>query len=124
MREINRTEEFLLWIADLDEDAKEAIFKNLSILKEFGPSLGRPLVDHIKGSKVKNLKELRVQNKNRVIRIFFAFDPKRNIILLLGGDKRGNPSFYQDMIKKVEKLYQIYLNTLEIEYDQKKYKKK
>lgn len=38
---------------------------------------------------IKNMKEFRVQNKQNVYRIFFAFDPNRIAILLLGGNKRG-----------------------------------
>jgi hypothetical protein len=52
-----------LWISQLDDDAKEAIYKNLLILKDIGPSLGRPHVDSIKQSKHKNMKELRVKTK-------------------------------------------------------------
>jgi hypothetical protein len=85
--------------------------KKLFFLIQFYPSLGRPYVDHIKGSTIKNLKELRIQNKNR---IFFAFDPERDINLLLGGDKKGDFNFYKEMIKKVEKLYKIHLKSLEV----------
>ncbi len=95
---IERTEEILAWIAQLDDDAKEAIYKNLLILKDIGPSLGRPYVDSVKQSKHKNMKELRVQNKRRLFRIFFIFDPDRKAILLIGGDKRGDKRFYQRLI--------------------------
>lgn len=112
MWEIKRTDEFHQWIQTIDDDAKEAIFKYLSILKKIGPTLGRPFVDTIKGSSINNLKELRVQSKNRVIRVFFVFDPERNILLILGGDKKGNSRYYQEMIPQVEKLYKIYLSKM------------
>lgn len=48
MWEIDRTEELTEWVKSLDDDAHEAIFKNLIILKEIGPVLGRPFVDTIK----------------------------------------------------------------------------
>jgi hypothetical protein len=79
------------------------------ILKELGPSLGRPYVDTIENSKHKNMKELRVQNKKRLFRIFFAFDPDRNALLLIGGDKRGDKRFYQRMIPIADELYDCYL---------------
>ena len=50
---IDRTEEIANWVRELDDDAKEAIYKNLLILKEFGPSLGRPYVDSVNESKHK-----------------------------------------------------------------------
>ena len=45
MWEIKRTDELVKWVKTLDEDAREAILKNIIILKEFGPNLGRPYVD-------------------------------------------------------------------------------
>ncbi|MDP2752936.1 MAG: type II toxin-antitoxin system RelE/ParE family toxin [Nitrospirota bacterium] len=64
---IDRTEEIAEWIKKLDEDSKEAIFKTLLILQEIGPSLGRPYVDSIKESRHKNMKELRIQNRQRLL---------------------------------------------------------
>ena len=105
---IERTDEIIAWIKTLDDDAKEAILKSLLILKEIGPSLGRPRVDSVKESRHQNLKELRVQSKQRLFRILFAFDPNRNIILLIGGDKR----FYQKMIPIADRLYDRHLDRL------------
>ncbi|MCG6146640.1 type II toxin-antitoxin system RelE/ParE family toxin [Leptospira bandrabouensis] len=112
MYEIKRTEEMVLWLNDLDNDAKKDILVSIEILKEFGPRLGRPHVDTIAGSKIKNLKELRVNSKNRPFRIFFVFDPKRNAILLIGGNKATSKKFYPNMIKKSEELYSEYLGNL------------
>ena len=102
----------------------ERRLKSLTILQGLGPSLGRPQVDTIKGSKIKNLKELRIQNKNRVFRIFFAFDPERNIILLIGGDKKGDNRFYETMLRKCERLYELHLSQLRGMKNEKSNKKK
>ena len=59
------------------------------------------------------MKELRVQNKNRVFRIFFAFDPKQTGILLIAGDKRGDKKFYKTMIPQADKLYEKHLKDLD-----------
>lgn len=88
----------------------QSILSHIMVLEEFGPTLGRPYVDHIKQSKYSNMKELRVQNKNRVFRIFFAFDPRQTGILLIGGDKRGDKNFYKTMIPIADQLYEIHLN--------------
>jgi hypothetical protein len=109
MWKIERTQEIKSWIFQLDDDAKESILKSLYILQEFGPKLGRPYVDTIKNSKYKNMKELRVQNKQRVFRILFIFDVKRNAVLLIGGDKKGDKRFYEKMIPIADKLYGKYL---------------
>jgi len=109
MWEIDRTDEAADWILNLDEDARQAILRNLLILQEIGPSLGRPYVDSIKQSRHKNMKELRIQNKLRVYRILFIFDPKRKAVLLIGGDKKGKKDFYNSMIPIADKLYDKYL---------------
>jgi hypothetical protein len=106
---IDRTEQVAEWIKGLDEDAKEAIFKSLLILKEIGPLLGRPHVDSIKESRHKNMKELRVQNRQRLFRILFAFDPERKAILLIGGDKRGDKRFYEKIIPLADLLFDKHL---------------
>ncbi len=112
MYELKRTEEFTLWFKDLDLDTKKDILISIEILKEFGPKLGRPHVDTIAGSKIKNLKELRINSKNRPFRIFFVFDPERNAVLLIGGNKATSKKFYPNMIKKSEDLYSDYLGDL------------
>jgi hypothetical protein len=78
----------------------------VAALREDGPSLGRPLVDRLKGSRIHHLKELRPGSKGRSeIRIIFAFDPTRSA-LLLGGDKAGNwERWYRDKVPTAERLY-------------------
>jgi hypothetical protein len=56
-------------------------------LEHFGPQLGRPHADHVKGSRHHNMKELRTRGS--AIRILYAFDPGGTAQLLVGGDKRG-----------------------------------
>jgi hypothetical protein len=55
------------------------------------------------------MKELRTQSAGRPIRSFFAFDPRRSAILLIGGDKTGDARFYDRMIPIADRLYDIYL---------------
>ncbi|TGM71715.1 hypothetical protein EHQ94_06935, partial [Leptospira meyeri] len=73
MWEIESTKELDLWLQKLDLSTKEEILAHLYLLRQKGPLLGRPFADLIKGSKIQNLKELRVQVKLKVIRIFFVF---------------------------------------------------
>lgn len=116
---IDRTEEIIRWVQELDEDAKESILQHLILLKNVGPSLGRPYVGTIYGSRHKNMKELRIQNKQRVVRIFFVFDPDRKAILLIGEDKKGNENFYNVMIPKADNLYDLHLKKLEKKHERK-----
>jgi hypothetical protein len=78
------------WLLGLGSADYERVVAAIDFLALEGPSLGRPLVDRIAGSRHHNLKELRPSSgASGTIRILFAFDPKRRAILLVGGDKAG-----------------------------------
>ena len=79
------------WANGLTQADAEALLAAIRLLREEGPALGRPLVDTLKGSRHKNMKELRPGSTGRTkIRVLFAFDLERNAILLVGGDKSSN----------------------------------
>ena len=105
MWEIEWTKECKSWVLEQDDATREAILTHLILLEGKGPGLSRPFADTIKGSKLKNLKELRVQTKMKVIRIFFIFTKKRIGLLLAGDNKKGNKRFYDEMVPHVEGLY-------------------
>ena len=48
----------------------------------------------------------------RPIRIFYAFNPTRTAILLIGGDKTGNKRFYKRMILVADRLYDEHIEEL------------
>ncbi|HEY4938850.1 MAG TPA: type II toxin-antitoxin system RelE/ParE family toxin [Actinomycetota bacterium] len=76
------------WANNLDQSDKEALLAAIRVLRDKGPTLGRPLVDTVKTSRHPNMKELRPGSTGRTeIRLLFAFDRKRKAILLVGGDK-------------------------------------
>ncbi|TGK51725.1 type II toxin-antitoxin system RelE/ParE family toxin [Leptospira kanakyensis] len=125
MWEIESTEEIDNWLRKLDLSTKEEILAHFYLLQQKGPLLGRPFADSIQGSKIKNLKELRIQVKLKVIRIFFVFTERRIGLLLAGGDKRGNDKrFYEEMIPMVEKIYKNWLIKNGKKSDESKSKKK
>jgi hypothetical protein len=72
--------------------------KAIEALSEEGPALGRPLVDTIKGSRLANLKELRPGSVGTSeVRLLFLFDPDRQAVILVGGDKSGRwRSWYRE----------------------------
>ena len=55
------------------------------------------------------LRELRVQHGGKPYRILYAFDPKRNAVLLLGGNKMGGNRWYDTHVPKAQKLFTAYL---------------
>jgi hypothetical protein len=86
------------WANELDQDDAEALLAAVRVLRDQGPSLGRPLVDTITGSRHKNMKELRPGSTGRTaVRVLFAFDKVRHAILLVGGDKSGDRSGWYDI---------------------------
>ena len=80
-------------------------------LLDDGPALGRPLADRIAGSRLHNLKELRPGSSGTTeVRILFIFDPARNAVLLVAGDKSGQwDQWYRDTIPAAEAAYEAYL---------------
>ena len=87
------------------------------LLEQFGPQLGRPRVDTLKGSRHANMKELRFEADDGVWRIAFAFDPKRDAILLFAGDKSGQSGkrFYRQLIAKADRRFDNHLERLKKE---------
>ncbi|HDX8843157.1 TPA: type II toxin-antitoxin system RelE/ParE family toxin [Klebsiella oxytoca] len=61
----------------------------MGLMEKIGPGQGRPYVDTLYGSDFPNMKELRIQHSGGPVCAFFAFDPKRNAIMLCAGDKIG-----------------------------------
>lgn len=113
--EVEYTQEFLAWWERLSEAEQDDVAVGVSLLEAKGPNLGRPHVDTVNGSRHTNMKELRTQSGGRPFRTFFAFDPRRTAILLIGGDKTGDKRFYDRMIPQADELYEAYLQELEDE---------
>ena len=110
MWKVSATDEYLFWFEQQDDKSKESILTVVFLLQEFGPQLKRPYSDTLKGSKIKNLKELRIRTAQNVFRILYYFDAKQNALLLVGGDKKGKnqKDFYKKLIKKAEALIMEY----------------
>ncbi len=96
------------------EALQDELLAHAVLLREFGPNLGRPTVDGLKGSKHSNMKELRFNWEGGVWRIAFAFDPQRQAILLAGGDKGGvdQRRFYKRLILQADGRFDDHLSTL------------
>jgi hypothetical protein len=57
-RDIFVVNEVRAWISTLPPATRARVTQTIDLLAEFGPGLGRPLVDTIRGSSIANLKEL------------------------------------------------------------------
>ena len=108
------TDEVERWLDDLaapDADSYAQVVAGIDVPAAVGPSLGRPLVDRVKGSRLHGMKELRPGSSGRTeIRVLFVFDPWRSAILLVGGGKSGNwTRWYRTAIPRAERMYEEYL---------------
>jgi hypothetical protein len=103
------------WLTDLDQSSYEQVVAALELIAERGPQLGRPLVDTVVGSRHKNMKELRPGSSGRSeLRVLFAFDPERQAILLVAGDKAGNwVKWYRANIPIADDRFTEHLDRLE-----------
>lgn len=115
MWEVEYTDEFERWWQNLTEPERIDLVAGVELLEQIGPQLTRPYSDTVKGSKHPNMKELRIQSQGRPLRTFYAFDPRRCAILLIGGDKTGDDRFYEKMIPRADRLYDEYLVELKKE---------
>lgn len=104
-------DEFSREFDGLDRHVRNELLAQLGKLAEFGPSLGRPSVDTLKGSRHGNMKELRFAAADGVWRVAFAFDPKRRAVVLVAGDKSGisQAKFYQRLIRKADRRFDDHL---------------
>ena len=108
-------EAWYLAICESDPETADLIEQAIDQLVAEGPSLGRPLVDRIKGSGYHNMKELRPASTGATeIRILFAFDPMREAIFLVAGDKSGNwEGWYREAVPVADRRYAEHLKALE-----------
>jgi hypothetical protein len=110
--EVEVTDEFVVWWRLLAPDQRESVIDRVDLLAERGPDLGRPVVDRIHASRHHNMKELRAA-QGGALRVLFMFDPRRQVVLLLGGDKSGAwNAWYEWAIPMADDLYDRYLAEL------------
>jgi len=115
-------EAWYLGLCQSDPETADLIEDAIDQLAFEGPALGRPLVDTVKGSHYHNMKELRPPSSGATeIRVLFAFDPKREAILLVAGDKAGNwDGWYRKAIPLADRRFTEHLAALDAEEAKKR----
>ena len=108
MVEVAVTDEFKAWFRDLDDKDATSVEFYIGLLEAQGVTLGFPYCSKLTGSK-ENLRELRVQSGGRPLRVSYSFDPRRQAVLLLGGDKTGDDRFYEAFFAESERIWKQYL---------------
>jgi hypothetical protein len=122
MWKVATTDNFDEWFAELDENGQAELIAKVELLKLLGPRLARPHADTLNGSKQSNMKELRADTAEKVMRVAFAFDPDRSAILLVAGDESGvsQKRFYRQLIAKADELFDARLAALKTKKKGKK----
>lgn len=113
--DIEFTDEFGQWWNILSEEEQEDVAATVEVLEERGPTLREPLSKVILSSRHHpDLKELRISSTGGDrLRVFYAFDPQRTAILLIGGNKTGRwEKFYDEFIPFADALYDEHLREL------------
>lgn len=110
--EVEYTDEFESWWKLLSEAEQEEIAAKVELLEERGPTLSRPHADVITSSRHSNMKELRGKVNERQLRVLFAFDPRRAALLLIGGDKTGDPRWYERFVPIADDLFDRHLREI------------
>jgi hypothetical protein len=113
------------WIVEFHDDfepefltyepaVQDALLAVAKLLADLGPQLGRPYADTLNGSKFANMKELRFEASDGEWRAAFAFDPKRQAIVLVAGDKSGGSQkrFCKQLIAKADRRFAAHLDGL------------
>jgi hypothetical protein len=108
------TDEFAEWYDGLKEWHRERVAACVDLLEQMGTALGFPYSSAIAGSAFA-LRELRIQSHGHAMRVFYAFDPQRDAVVLIGGDKTGlsDERFYREHIPKAEQILKEYLAEIE-----------
>jgi hypothetical protein len=106
------TDEFADWFQAATESVQDDVDRMVGLLEARGPQLPFPFSSGVARSRHDHMRELRVQSDGQPFRIFYAFDPRRTAILLIGGCKTGDDRFYATMIPIADGLYDTHLQEL------------
>lgn len=114
MWDVGQTAVFEDWWGELSEQEQDDVTAIVELLQELGPNLPFPYSSGVEGSRHSHMRELRIQSHGDPLRVFYAFDPTRSAVLLIGGNKTGKDKrFYKTMIPKADALYDEHLINLQ-----------
>lgn len=106
--EVFYTDEFWIWYQGLSPDEEEELDFVIRLLDLLGVKLGHPHSSALKACR-HPLRELRPKKGKSPFRVIYAFDPRRDAVLLIGGDKRRDKKLYERLIQDAEKIWEDYL---------------
>lgn len=110
--DVEYTDEFGAWWGGLTLGEQESVAAYVTLLEQRGPDLPFPYSSGVRGSRHRQMRELRVQHQGRPYRVLYAFDPRRTAVLLLGGAKGGESRWYAVHVPRADRLYDRHLADL------------
>lgn len=110
--QVEYTDQFKEWWDTLDEQQQDDLTASVELLMERGPTLPYPHSSGIVTSRHGHMRELRTQSRGEPLRTFYAFDPRRVSILLIGGVKTGADRFYEEYVPIADAWYDDHLEEL------------
>ena len=113
--DVEFTNEFKSWWDELSEAQQDSVAATVELLMERGPHLPFPYSSNIKSSRHGVLRELRIQSGGIPLRVFYAFDPRRIAILLVGKSKAGDDRFYESYVPIADDIFDHHLQELKEE---------
>jgi len=108
MVEVVHADEFWAWFKGLDATERRPVERVILRLEAAGLSLGSPHSSAIHGSR-HAMRELRPQAGNSPLRVFYAFDPRRRAVVLIGGDKAADKRMYARVVPQADAIFDRYL---------------
>lgn len=106
--EVFATDEMLEWYRNLTVSESNAVDRVVRLLAEMGVALEHPYSSSIKSSRYA-FRELRATAGHSELRVIYAFDPRRDAALIIGGNKAGSARFYDRIIPLAERIWEEYL---------------
>ncbi len=113
--DVEGTDEFAAWFANLTDDEQVAVGRIVELLVEHGPVLPYPYSSGVTISRHRHMRELRIQFEGGPYRVLYAFDPRRTAILLVGGDKTRDERWYEVNVPRADALYDEHVRALQRE---------
>ncbi len=102
------------WMSTLSQRERKEVQRSVGMLRELGLQLSYPYSSAIKGSRFP-LRELRPKRGDSPLRVIYGFDPRREALLIIGGDKGADKRMYERIIPVAEELWEQHLKDIEDE---------
>jgi hypothetical protein len=111
--EIHFTPEARDWLAGLSRHDQARMARQIEKVRTGGPTLGRPTVDSVHGSRHSNMKEIRVPRTG--LRALFAFRGDREAIVLAGTARGKNKHAFRATLSRADQLLNDHRTTTRTE---------